>query len=512
MSDQALLVLRADADAGMGTGHVMRCLALAQGWRSHGRQAVFVSACSGRALRNRLLRDGFGMVPVERSYPDPADWEVTGRTIAARQPAWTVLDGYHFDAAYQRRIRQAGSRLVVIDDTARQDHYHTDVLLNQNLGAGQLCYFHEPYTTLLLGSQYALLRAEFLIWQGWRREFRPTASRILVTLGGSDPSNHTAKVIRALQGLQLDGLEATVAVGAGNPNLGSLQKAVSGLASVRLVRNATDMARLMAWADIAVTAGGTTCYELAFMGLPSVILILAENQMENASELDRRGVAMSLGWSSNVSETRLAQALQALALDRARREAMGDAGQSLVDGEGADRVLSSMIESTPSEADSQVRRATLEDARLLWGWANDTGVRANSFHPEIITWDEHIDWFRSKLASDDTRFWILEVNQLPVAQIRYDRSEKDSAVVGYSVAAGCRGRGLGTRLLVMTSKIACRELGVRQLKGVTLTSNVASAHAFAKAGYQFVSKDCMSGRECGVYVWVCPVGREGNHE
>ncbi|MDY7080712.1 MAG: DegT/DnrJ/EryC1/StrS family aminotransferase [Chloroflexota bacterium] len=139
------LLIRADANVHIGTGHLMRCLALAQGWQTQGGRATFITACESDGLRQRLSDEGFQVIALEHPYPDPADWEITSQVLAAHPGAWMVLDGYHFDPAYQRQVKKVGHPLLVIDDMAHLDHYYADVLLNQNIHAEQLDYSCEPY-------------------------------------------------------------------------------------------------------------------------------------------------------------------------------------------------------------------------------------------------------------------------------------------------------------------------------------------------------------------------------
>ena len=338
--DGKSLLIRADASALIGTGHLMRCLALAQGWKARGGQATFITACESEGLRHRLSGEGFQVIMLERPYPEPADWEVTSEALAAHSDGWVVLDGYHFDSAYQRWIKEAGHRLLVIDDTAHLDHYYADVVLNQNINAERLRYSCEPYTRLLLGTRYVLLRSEFLAWQGWRREIPEVARKVLVTLGGGDPDDQTLKVIRALQQVDVDGLEAVIVVGASNLHFQELQLAIRDSRSAnRLVRDATNMPELMAWADVAVSAGGSTCWELAFMGLPTVVLVLAENQQGIAAGLDEAGVAVNLGWHTETSTAQITNALVGLLENRSLRRQASQRGRELVDGLGAKRVV-----------------------------------------------------------------------------------------------------------------------------------------------------------------------------
>ena len=497
-------LIRADANTHIGAGHVMRCLALAQGWQAHRGQITFITACDSDGLRHRLLNEGLQVITLEHSYPHPHDWEITSQLIGMDADTWVVLDGYHFDSVYQQQVKKLGPWLLVIDDMAHLDHYYADIVLNQNVNAEQLSYSCEPYTHLLLGTQYALLRHEFWSWRAWRREIPKVARKILVTLGGGDAANQTLKVIQALQRIEVDGLEVRVVVGATNPHFQTLQAAADKATfPIQLIQNVIDMPELISWADTAISAGGSTCWELAFLGLPSLLLILAENQRQIAEGLDRYGAALNLGWYAEVDELDLARVLNILILDPVRRGTISEAGQRLVDGVGVSRIISRMHELaqlTSSSEPLQVRQADFQDAKLLWRWANDPSVRVNAFHPEAISLDKHIAWYKKKLNGRDTRIWILELNQVPVAQIRYDCIDSDTAEIGFSVDQSYRGKGLGTQALHLTARMAYEELGVSRLKGVVFKSNKASARAFEKAGFMCVGEEQISGQHCYVFI------------
>jgi len=313
---------------------------LAQAWQSQGGEAIFVTACPSNGLLRRLSSEGFQVLPLESLYPDPADWVLTSKVLAAHPEMWVVLDGYHFDSSYQLRVKEAGHPLLVIDDMAHLEHYYADVVLNQNMHAGQLNFSCEPYTRLLLGTRYVLLRREFWQWCGWQRQIPEVARKVLVTLGGADPDNHSLKVLQAMRQLDIDSLEASVVMGASNPNLRELETTIHDFQfRIHLLRDASNMPELMSWADAAVSAAGSTCWELAFMGLPSVLIILTENQRGIADGLSEARIALNLGWSEQVTDDRIAEGLSSLLRDRDRRQQMSGGGRYLVDSAGSERVV-----------------------------------------------------------------------------------------------------------------------------------------------------------------------------
>jgi len=336
------IIIRADANTQIGIGHVMRCIALGQAWKKKGGRVIFISACESKNLKNRITDEGFELVPHEKPCPDPDDLLTTLAIINNQTTTndWIVLDGYHFDTDYQQSIKKNGNSILVIDDIAQLKHYYADILINQNLHAEELNYSCEPYTKLLLGTKYVLLRSEFLRWQGWKRKIPDIAHKVLVTLGGSDPDNVTLKVIDVLQHVKVEGLEVIVVVGGNNPHYKELQSAVRGLQiPIRLERNVANISELMAWADMAITGGGSTIWELAFMKLPSFVAIIAENQRLIVEDLAKKDCLLGSGWIKDFDIKFLKEEFKKFILNKNFRKRINHKIQILVDGKGLFRVL-----------------------------------------------------------------------------------------------------------------------------------------------------------------------------
>ncbi len=485
------LLIRADANARIGTGHLMRCLALAQGWKARGGRATFITACESEGLRQRLSDEGSQVITLERSYPDPADWEVTSEVLATHSDAWVVLDGYHFDPKYQRKIVDAGHQLLVIDDVAHLNHYYADVVLNQNINARQLRYTCEPNTCLLLGTRYVLLRSEFLSQQRWQRKIPKVARRVLVTLGGVDPANVALKAIKALQLVETKKLEAVVVTGMNDMHYGKLLSITKdSLFPIRLESNVKNMPELMAWADVALSAGGSTTWELAFMGLPSVLLVLADNQRPVAASLHAAGVATNLGWHVDLTAESIADAVTQLMKGTTQREEMAQRGRRLVDGEGAARVLKRIEEKT-----LRLRRVREDDCRLLWRWANDPGVREVSFSPEPITWEDHVHWFKTTIEDPHCVFSLAVNNEgVPIGQVR-SATKGDDAVISLSIDSKFRDQGYGTTMIRQATWELFGSCDVSVIHAYVKWDNNASIRAFVKAGFKDIGMMKVKGQQ-----------------
>jgi UDP-2,4-diacetamido-2,4,6-trideoxy-beta-L-altropyranose hydrolase len=254
-------------------------------------------------------------------------------------------------------------------------------------------------------------------------------------------------------------------------------------AATQFLSDPSDLPSLMAWADLAVSAGGITTWELACVGVPTLQLILADNQRGPALEMARLGLTRCLGTVGEVGAVAVADEICRAAGDRAWREGVARSGRHLVDGRGAARVVQAMRDDAPGDASLALRRATADDALFLWGLANDPAVRAAAFHPEAIPLDAHVAWLERRLGGAATRIWILERRGCAIGQVRYDRVSPEVAEIDYAVSAPYRGRGLGHAALRLSAALASSELGVRRLRGEVLASNTASGRAFERAGF-----------------------------
>jgi len=510
MNNAKTLLIRADAGPRSGTGHLMRSLALAEAWRAAGGRVALAGHCTAESLRERIRAAGVDFHPLAHPHPHPSDLEDTLALLRRlrsedrqRRSVWVALDGYRFDTGYHQAIRQPGCRLMVIDDTAGLPHYRADLLLNQNLGAERLDYACDGRTALLLGPRYALLRSEFSARKRSRRKTPTVARRLLVTLGGADPEKVTRQVVRALVRLNLPGLEARIIAGEANPHLGQLRaemrRAPPGM---QLITAGADMPELMDWADVAVCGAGSTCWELALMQLPAVLLLLADNQQIVAEQLAEAGAVVNLGRPGRQTSRRIATALASLCRDRDRRLAQSEAGGRLVDGRGAGRVVSLLHALYGSLPQRQLKLRPLDHRDLLplWRLANDPAVRRFSLSGvERIPLKQHADWFRQKLSSPESCGWVLEFHGLMLAAVRYDRSGPDAAVVGLSVCPAFRNRGLGTKLVKRTAATARRRLGVRRIRAVVLRENASSARVFAKAGFDRIDSRRIDRHDCHIF-------------
>jgi len=347
------LIIRSDAGHKIGGGHVMRCLALAQEWKVRGGQTIFVSQCDTPFFRDRIMGEGHDLIRPTHEQSHLGDLatildQIRHVTRAPGQTAlpWVVLDGYHFGPECHDVVLEAGFRLLVIDDTAHLDRYHANVVLNPNPDAESLSYDCMPGTRFLRGPRYSLLRSEFLSWRNWERSFPSKAGKVLVTLGAADPGNVTLQVILALREIRTPTIQVKVVVGPYHSSRESLYEAIAGPdCPISVIETADSMPELMAWADVAISAGGVTVWEMSFMGLPCLLLELAANQRSTIAYFENQGVGdTGLQVGHAIIPGRLRQKLIDLLLDSDHRTVVSRSMRQIVDGYGTKRVVDALCE------------------------------------------------------------------------------------------------------------------------------------------------------------------------
>ncbi len=337
------IVIRADANVEIGSGHVMRCLALAQALQSQGGNSAFVMAESTAAIDRYLGDEGMELIHILGTPGGRTDANQVIEIARIQGAEWIVVDGYQFDESYQIAAKQAGFKLMFIDDDGRSGHYFADTVLNQNVTAREEMYSkREPYTRLLLGTKHVMLRREFEPWRRWQRSFPVIAKRILVTMGGSDPEGLTLPLVKAIT--KIPDIEMTVVVGGSNPRIAELQRAAKEFGpQLKLLTQPRDMAGIMANSDLAVICGGGTLWELLFMGCAVLTYSRAGVQKQIIEKLGSAGAVVDLGPIEDFDECRIQGTVLRLISSLQQRQALGREGRKLVDGQGIDRVLNAVI-------------------------------------------------------------------------------------------------------------------------------------------------------------------------
>lgn len=397
----------------------MRCLTLARALKRSGARIVLLSQSLPSALRDRVSGYGIPVAELHATGPDgdagvwPEDRQLGDAASAvsaleSHRAAWIIVDHYGLDSTWEARVRRAGVSIAAIDDLANREH-DVDLLIDQNwFGPGTATRYNGLLSTgtrRLLGPRYALLQPEYR-----QQRARPApvddVARLLVSFGGSDPTDETTKALRGLLPLLHRGrVELDLVVGGAARNHRRVDDLVTGTPGIRVHRDLPSLAPLMRKCRLAVGAGGATTWERVCLQLPALVTAVAENQITSSAALDDAGVIQWLGESKDTSPGVYREAVAAV-LD-------GDLPlpPPLVDGWGAERVASTIL--GHPDRSIRIRDATAADAPMFVGPDASQGRKSYLHGPEV--WDENLSllWDNLNRAGDHPS--VLELGGVPSA-------------------------------------------------------------------------------------------------
>jgi UDP-2,4-diacetamido-2,4,6-trideoxy-beta-L-altropyranose hydrolase len=357
-----LVYVRADASLQIGTGHVMRCLALADELRKQGAEVRFLCRDHEGNLVDYLKEKGYQAFLLQSESGCPSDsssgqpphahwlgvsWQMDAeQTVAQLQAAeksvdWLIVDHYALDERYETRVRPYVDQVMVIDDLADRTH-NSDVLLDQNFyceKAGRYERLVPAGSRILMGPAYALLREEF------RKAKLSAASRdghvrtLLISFGGVDLTQETMKTLTAVEPLVRQGLRVEVILGKMNPNASSILSFCRQMPNCTVYKHVERVTELMARADLAVGSGGTTTWERCCLGLPSIVITTALNQEQFIEQTAQTEAIVYLGPSSSVTSRVIYDQVQRMMNSRRLCLDISSRASLLVDGLGTQRVI-----------------------------------------------------------------------------------------------------------------------------------------------------------------------------
>ena len=331
-----MIWIRADANREIGTGHVMRCLSIAAQLRREGQQVCFLTA--DEDALPLLQAKGQEYLVLHSDYRKPeGELERLKELFQGKGPGFFLADSYFVTPAYFRRIREWVPTGYMDDRCV--GNFPLDMLINYNIFAESSLYEGQEGTRLLLGPEYAPLREEFA---GTAYQVRECALRVLVTTGGSDRYNLAGRLLeKALAEPETARLEYSVVSGAYNVHLDCLRKMEAGHPNVRIHSNVSRMEELMQKSDIAVTAGGSTMYELSAVGVPMICFSFVDNQEHIVEGFVKKGLVCFGGNYLVQGEEMLDRVVENIAKLASGEELRRDYSMRLrriADGQGARRI------------------------------------------------------------------------------------------------------------------------------------------------------------------------------
>lgn len=476
----------------------MRCLTLANALTQCGARIQFVSRCLPPYLQEMLAANGHEFASLDSGPGEAVDgdlahsaWLGTSQYTDAQASIqalsgqiwdWLIVDHYALDVRWETALRLAARNILVIDDIADRQH-DCDVLLDQNYYKDMETRYIgkvSAHCRLLLGPRYALLRDEFRQLREQIKLRTGPVRRLLVFFGGVDADNFTGRAIEALSSLGVEGLYVDVVIGAQHPHREGLESACAAY-QFELHVQTSRMAELMAAADLAIGAGGSATWERCCLGVPTIAVATAANQVKQLADAAIEGILYVPEVKDeliNVIKRHLSAFLENCYLRRAiSRNAM-----RVVDGRGILRVIQVLGCSRVT-----IRVANQEDSEHLFKWRNHPAVREASRDSGAIDWEEHQKWLAAVLMSPHRSLLIGQREGVPVGVVRFD-VKNDQAEVSIYLVPGINEPGMGRYLLQSAeSWLVANWPNLNRLRAHVLGGNARSQRLFLGGGYQVES-------------------------
>jgi len=349
-------VIRTDSSSAIGSGHLMRCLTLAESLRRAGESIIFISRDLPGNLGHLVEKAGYRIHMLRHSGPrddfdETDDLQMTMGLIKAEAPVdWLIVDCYTLDDRWEKPLRDYVGHILVIDDLADRKH-DCDLLLDQNLYPGGDTRYDDrlpDHCRQLIGPKYALLRPEFASAREHMRKRDGSINRLLISMGGADPHNLTSQALQAAATLNTPELAVDVVIGAANPYVNEIKEIAHNLPYAAIHHPARNMAALMAGADLCIGTSGSTTWERCCLGLPNLFIAAGDNELEIARSAETAGIGKFLGRHDEVWPEMIADELRALFNRPDLIRSWSATGAALVDGQGAERVCRAVIEFIPT--------------------------------------------------------------------------------------------------------------------------------------------------------------------
>jgi len=411
----------------MGLGHMHRLLALGEMLHQHF-NVIFITRAPLAGIRSLILQTCSQLI------------ELAGNTLQDDGPILTelftgheiiVLDGYHFDTSYQKKLRGKVKHMVCIDDIHAYP-FIADTIINPAGGVTKELYQLEESAEFLAGPSYAFIKGAF-IKAGALSEKELYNHHVLICMGGADPHNFTLEVLQHC--LIHPTLSFSVVIGEAYAHKEILLEFASSTGrTINIASNLTPeaLAALMLECNVAVCSASGISYEYSSVGGELYVIQTADNQELLKAYLIRAELAF------NFQEFRVT--------DKVRVNKVLHNQKRIFDGQASRRFLN-LFHRIDFQANVSIRQATPQDAVTLFDWTNEPETRKQSFNTATIPWDDHVRWLHGKLANKNCRIFILQHGKTPIAMVRFEL--QNEAIMSYSLDKSYRGKGWGKYIVML---------------------------------------------------------------
>ena len=474
------IVVRVDGGAEIGGGHIVRCLTLAQAARARGHDVVFV--CVKDTMTSYLKRDAFEVVEllpqdfVPEASPAHAAWlrlpwgidaARTAKVLEACNADWLIWDHYGLDARWVDAIKEHTAVKTLAIDDLDDRALGADLILDQTRLSGR---HTDAGGAAMIGPSFALLRPEFAQAREAALAHRKgPVRRIIVTPGLLDAAGLAPLALDALEDW---GGEVEVIMGHASQSRAAVEQRVAGRTGWRMTLDANDMPERMATADLCIGAAGMSTWERCCLGLPTVVIGVAANQMPVCQAIDAKGAAICLSFDDARSAQRLKAAVDAAG---ERTEGMARAAAQLCDGKGTQRVLDCL--------EATLRPLSRSDAHRVYDWRSASHVQTASLNQSLFSFESHLAWMDQVLNRTDGVWRIYEEGP-PIGFVSAIEQGAGTWLWNFYIGAKNAPKGAGGRMLAQFVQEIWRDTTCERIKAVVLIGNAASQALHVKLGFR----------------------------
>ena len=409
----------------------------------------------------------------------------------------TIIDSYLAEISLYENLSNIVKIPVYMDDYKRLD-YPKGIVVNASINTEKLDYSKKNEVKFLLGTKYIPLRKEF--WTVPSKKINEKIKSVMITFGGDDAKNMTPKILKSLR-KNYPSIKKNIVIGRSFQNISKIRRETDENTNLIYYPDAEKMKEYMLESDIAVSSGGQTIYEFARIGVPTIAIAVADNQLHNIKGWEKVGFLEHSHW---YKENKLMEKLQKSINNLKNitiRKSKSDIGKKLVDGMGSLRVVKILL-SKWYRNKLTLRKTTFEDALDIFNLSNDDIVRKNSFYPAKIEWEQHLKWLKEKLEDKNCVFLVVidNLNKF-YGQVRFDiNSVNKEATINISLEKTIRGLGLSSFIIDKSVNELLKIKKVRSIKAYIKEENISSLKSFKKANFRFFENLIFKGNKSKVYV------------
>ena len=501
------VVIRVDASIEIGSGHVIRCLTLAEILKENGANVQFICRKHKGNLISNIISKGFSVLELEASASIKLDDKLLhSHWLGATQKQdsadclsflkqsrldWLIVDHYGIDEDWQKYLKGNYQQLMVIDDLADRKH-QCDILLDQTFGRQKKDYKDLVSETcgLIVGSQYALLRPEFNNWRQYSLDRRkhPVIRELLINMGGMDTQNITEMVLKEIGNCNLPkDINITIVMGTLSSHLESIKVLAKELpyrADVKV--EVSNLGEIMANSDISIGASGITTWERCCLGLPTIQLVTADNQIFLAETLSNQNIVKLVKKTSELKK--LLESASDWVTD------ISISAKNICNGLGVYKIFNKLTDlKIDLDEFGEVKlenyvNTSKNDKTLTLNMRNHSMVRKFMFNQKEISEDSHIKFIQTLAERTDIRYFLVKRNQKVIGSINFSRMNLDNSIeFGIYTNPFEKNNNAGRILEAAATHYAFYELGVKKIKLKVLTNNDRAINFYKKSGFELIN-------------------------